>query len=213
MATIPTRREQIEDGYLPIPQLAPIGTHPGVFLDIQDFFNVTRGKYNDKTLLETVDLTRFTLGLRDDTGTLCLVQTKPMRLSRHPESVLYPLVKNFLGTEVPQDFNCLSLKGQSCWITVTHEVSEKSGKEYAKVAAILPLPAQMQQLAPQPALFDGILAEARDRARGKPALGGGVFRALSPKQPPPLPSPGAAAPFRPHSPPPLPPKALPKEIA
>ena len=93
---------------------------------------------------ETLDVTRLLFSYQDQAG-VWYVQTKEMRIPKSADSRsnLMIFVKGWLGTEVPSGFDTFELKGQSALITIEHRTAN-SGREYASIAGIMGVPAQLQ---------------------------------------------------------------------
>ena len=102
---------------------------------------IQRPSYEDPTIIETLDVTRFLFGLADGS----LIQTSEMKISGHEKSKLVGTLTSWLGSPPPIGFDTESLIGQGVTLNIVAKVSKK-GTNYSDVASVSPV---MQQLANQ----------------------------------------------------------------
>lgn len=126
-------------GEAPVP---PAGQHVVTCVNVRDFIGVQRPAFEGGT--ETLDVTRLLFSYQDQAG-VWYVQTKEMRIPKSADSRsnLMQFVKGWLGTEVPSGFDTFDLKGKQALVTIEHRTAN-SGREYASIAGIMGVPAQLQ---------------------------------------------------------------------
>jgi len=133
--------EQIGD------DLAPTGTHVATILDVNDEFEVQRQKY-ESAEMETVDLTCFLFGFRDQQGLAHRVASKRMRISGSEMSALFGFLKSLVGRAPEVGYDYCDLKGSRCLVTVEHVQRKNGSGVFAAVAALSPLPPGYTDIAP-----------------------------------------------------------------
>ena len=124
-------------------QLVQPGQHVAVCLEVKDSLGIERPTFEDPTISETVDLTRFLFGLPDGS----MIQTGEMKISGHIKSNLVKCLTGWLG-EPPQmdgSWDYCEMKGTGAMLNVAHKVSRK-GRTYADCQGIAGV---MEQLATQ----------------------------------------------------------------
>ncbi len=136
--------EQIGD------DLAPAGTFMATVIDIQDAFGVQRQKFQS-TEIETVDLTCFLFGFRDQQGYEHRVASRRMKISGNEKSSLFAFLKSLLGRAPQYGWDYMALRGQQCLLTVEHVQKRDGMGVFAGIAALSPVPAGFGQSAPQAA--------------------------------------------------------------
>jgi len=129
--------------------LAPMGTFGASILDIKDAFGVERQKY-ESTEMETVDLTCFLFGFRDQQGVEHRVASKRMRISGNEKSALFGFLKGLLGKAPEVGYDYCDLKGSRCLITAEHVQRKNGSGTYAAIASLSPLPPGYGDTAPVP---------------------------------------------------------------
>ena len=125
----------------PIENPAPAGQHLAVCLAVRDSMGIQRPSYEDPTIIETLDVTRFLFGLADGS----LVQTSEMKISGHEKSKLVGTLTSWLGSPPQVGFDTESLIGQGVTLNIVAKVSKK-GTNYSDVTSVSPV---MPQLANQ----------------------------------------------------------------
>lgn len=123
--------------------LVPAGQHVAICLDVKDSLDIERPTFDDPSITETVDLTRFLFGLPDGS----MIQTGEMKISGHEKSNLVKFLTGWLGKPPQMDgtWDYCEMKGQGAMINVQHRVSRK-GRTYADIQGIAGV---MEQLAAQ----------------------------------------------------------------
>jgi len=123
--------------------LVPAGQHVAVCLEVKDSLGIERPTFDDPSISETVDLTRFLFGLPDGS----MVQTGEMKISGHEKSNLVKFLTGWLGKPPQMDgsWDYVEMKGQGAMLNVQHKVSRK-GRTYADCQGIAGV---MEQLANQ----------------------------------------------------------------
>ena len=132
----------------PIDNPAPAGQHVAVCLAVKDSLGIQRPSYEDPSIIETLDVTRFLFGLADGS----LIQTSEMKISGHEKSKLVGTLTNWLGAPPPIGFDTESLVGQGVTLNVVAKVSKK-GTNYSDVASVSPVMAQLANQVPNVANF------------------------------------------------------------
>ena len=100
---------------------------------------VTRPKYDNPAENETVNLTYFFFGFRDQkTDSLHVLRSKPMKISLHEKSALTAFLSQWLGESPKYGFDTATLKSEGAQITVSH-VAAQNGKVYANITGISPV--------------------------------------------------------------------------
>jgi len=132
----------------PIETAAPAGNHMGVCLAVKDSFGIQRPKYEDPSVIETLDVTRFLFGLADGS----LIQTSEMKISAHEKSKLMGYLGSWQGITNGVGFDTESLTGKGAMINVVAKVS-KTGRTYADITSISPVPQGMEGQIPDRSRF------------------------------------------------------------
>ena len=118
--------------------LQPEGLFQAKILAVEDRFGVEMPKYNNPNETEKVDMTCILFGYRDAEGNPHKIATRPMRIPKlsarsREKSNLLKLLRGILGKDPQAGWDYCELKGQSTWIEVGHEVSDKTQTEYAVI--------------------------------------------------------------------------------
>jgi hypothetical protein len=114
---------------------ASSGLFLATVIDIVDLGKVTN-QFGTKVKIRIV----WVLNANDTEG-------KPFRVIRqcnasiNEKSALYDIAKSILGTAPPAPFDSEILIGRSNQLVIVKEADPKTGKEFANIKAILPLPA------------------------------------------------------------------------
>ena len=132
----------------PIATPAPAGQHVAVCLAIKDSMGIQRPSYEDPSIIETLDVTRFLFGLADGS----LIQTSEMKISGHEKSKLVGTLTSWLGAPPAIGFDTESLIGQGVTLNIVAKVSKK-GTNYADVTSVSPVMAQLANQVPNVANF------------------------------------------------------------
>ena len=132
----------------PIDNPAPAGQHVAVCLAIKDSMGIQRPSYEDPSIIETLDVTRFLFGLADGS----LIQTSEMKISGHEKSKLVGTLTSWLGAPPAIGFDTESLIGQGVTLNIVAKVSKK-GTNYADVTSVSPVMAQLANQVPNVANF------------------------------------------------------------
>lgn len=152
----------------PIATPAPAGQHVAVCLAVKDSMGIQRPSYEDPTIIETLDVTRFLFGLADGS----LIQTSEMKISGHEKSKLVGTLTSWLGSPPPIGFDTETLVGQGVTLNIVAKVSKK-GTNYADVTSVSPVMAQLANQVPPVSNFtipegDGPSASAQPVAPVQP---------------------------------------------
>lgn len=129
-------------------QPAQAGNFMAVCLDVKDSFGIQRPKYEDPSIIETLDVTRFLFGLSDGS----MVQTSEMKISAHEKSKLMGYLTSWLGITNGVGFDTESVKGKGAMINVVSKISAK-GRTYADITSISPVPQGMESQIPARVTF------------------------------------------------------------
>ena len=132
----------------PIENPAPAGQHVAVCLAIKDSLGIQRPSYDDPSIIETLDVTRFLFGLADGS----LIQTSEMKISGHEKSKLVGTLTSWLGAPPAIGFDTESLIGQGVTLNVVAKVSKK-GTSYSDVTSVSPVMPQLANQVPPIANF------------------------------------------------------------
>ena len=130
--------------------LVPAGQHVAVCLEVKDSLDIERPTFDDPSIIETVDLTRFLFGLPDGS----MIQTGEMKISGHEKSNLVKFLTGWLGKAPQMDgtWDYCEMKGQGAMLNVQHKVSRK-GRTYGDVQGIAGVMEQLAAQIPNPAQF------------------------------------------------------------
>jgi hypothetical protein len=132
----------------PIATPAPAGQHLAVCLAVKDTLNYEAPTYEDPTITEIKDVTRFLFGLADGS----MVQTSEMKISGHEKSKLVGTLVSWLGSPPPIGFDTETLVGQGVTLNIVAKVSKK-GTNYSDVTSVSPVMAQLANQVPPVANF------------------------------------------------------------
>jgi hypothetical protein len=119
-----------------------------VCLAIKDSLGIQRPSYDDPSIIETLDVTRFLFGLADGS----LIQTSEMKISGHEKSKLVGTLTSWLGSTPATGFDTETLIGQGVTLNVVAKVSKK-GTNYSDVASVSPVMPQLANQVPNVANF------------------------------------------------------------
>ena len=152
----------------PIATPAPAGQHLAVCLAVKDSMGIQRPSYDDPSIIETLDVTRFLFGVADGS----LIQTSEMKISGHEKSKLVGTSTSWLGAPPAVGFDTETLIGQGVTLNVVAKVSKK-GTSYSDVAGASPIMPQLANQVPNVAMFsipegDGPSAPAQPVAPVQP---------------------------------------------
>jgi len=104
--------------------------------------------YDDPTVIETKNFTRFLFGLTDGT----MIQTGEMTISLNEKSKLFKTLTSWNGTMPFGGFDTESMVGKGATLNIIHKTSQK-GREYADISAIMPIMQGMEAQVPDRARF------------------------------------------------------------
>ena len=133
-----------------IETVCPAGTHVGVCLQIKDTFDVSRPKYEDPSVTEIVNLTRFLFGVKVEGDVDHMVQTHDLKISGHEKSALMGLLTSWTAKSVDQlvGWDYCEMQGQPALLTIIHKTSQK-GRVYASIQGVTAIPPQLSAAAPK----------------------------------------------------------------
>ena len=132
----------------PLTTLAPAGQTFAVCLAVKDSMQIQRPSYEDPSVIETKNFTRFLFGLTDGT----LIQTGEMTISLNEKSKLFKTLTSWNGTMPFGGFDTESMVGKGATLNIIHKTSQK-GREYADISAIMPIMQGMEAQVPDRARF------------------------------------------------------------
>ncbi len=132
----------------PLTTLAPAGQTFAVCLAVKDSMQIQRPSYDDPTVIETKNFTRFLFGLTDGT----LIQTGEMTISLNEKSKLFKTLTSWNGTMPFGGFDTETMVGKGATLNIIHKTSQK-GREYADISAIMPVMAGMENQIPDRSRF------------------------------------------------------------
>ena len=132
----------------PLTTLASQGQTFAVCLAVKDSMQIQRPSYDDPSIIETKNFTRFLFGLTDGT----MIQTGEMTISLHEKSKLFKTLTSWNGTMPFSGFDTETQVGKGATLNIIHKTSQK-GREYADISAIMPIMAGMEGQVPDRARF------------------------------------------------------------
>ena len=132
----------------PLTTLASQGQTFAVCLAVKDSMQIQRPSYDDPSIIETKNFTRFLFGLTDGT----MIQTGEMTISLNEKSKLFKTLTSWNGTMPFGGFDTESMVGKGATLNIIHKTSQK-GREYADISAIMPIMAGMEAQVPDRARF------------------------------------------------------------
>jgi len=132
----------------PLTTLAPQGQTFAVCLAVKDSLQIQRPSYDDPSVIETKNFTRFLFGLPDGS----LIQTGEMTISLNEKSKLFKTLTSWNGTMPFSGFDTESMVGKGATLNIINRVSQK-GREYADITGIMPVMAGMEAQVPDRARF------------------------------------------------------------
>ena len=124
------------------------GQYLAICLEVKDSFGIQRPKYEDPSVIETLDVCRFLFGTQDGQ----LVQTGEMKISAHEKSKLTGVLTSWLGSAPGAGFDTESLRGKGAMINIVEKTSQK-GRTYSDITSITPVMAGMEAQVPQASNF------------------------------------------------------------
>ena len=111
------------------------GTFLGTIIDVVDLGKI-QTQWGEKVKIRIV----WVLDKNDSEGNPFRVM-RQVSASMNEKAALYELVKGVLGTAPPVPFDDQTLLGRSNQLVIVKETDSKTGREFANVKVILPLPA------------------------------------------------------------------------
>jgi len=132
----------------PLTTLAPAGQTFAVCLAVKDSMQIQRPSYEDPSVIETKNFTRFLFGLSDGT----MIQTGEMTISLNEKSKLFKTLTSWNGTMPFGGFDTESMVGKGATLNIMHKTSKKN-REYADITAIMPVMAGMEAQIPDRSRF------------------------------------------------------------
>jgi hypothetical protein len=109
---------------------------------------IQRPSYEDPSIIETKNFTRFLFGLTDGT----MIQTGEMTISLNEKSKLFKTLTSWNGTMPFSGFDTETMVGKGATLNIIHKTSQK-GREYADISAIMPVMAGMENQIPDRSRF------------------------------------------------------------
>jgi hypothetical protein len=110
--------------------------------------SIQRPSYDDPSIIETKNFTRFLFGLTDGT----MIQTGEMTISLNEKSKLFKTLTSWNGTMPFSGFDTETMCGKGATLNIIHKTSQK-GREYADISAIMPIMQGMEGQVPDRARF------------------------------------------------------------
>ena len=132
----------------PLTTLAPAGQTFAVCLAVKDSLQIQRPSYEDPSIIETKNFTRFLFGLPDGS----LIQTGEMTISLNEKSKLFKTLTSWNGTMPFSGFDTETMVGKGATLNIIIKTSMK-GREYADISAIMPIMAGMENQIPDRSRF------------------------------------------------------------
>ena len=132
----------------PLTTLAPAGQTFAVCLAVKDSLQIQRPSYEDPSVIETKNFTRFLFGLSDGT----MIQTGEMTISLNEKSKLFKTLTSWNGTMPFSGFDTETMVGKGATLNIIHKTSQK-GREYADISAIMPVMQGMEAQVPDRSRF------------------------------------------------------------
>ena len=132
----------------PLTTLAPAGQTFAVCLAVKDSMQIQRPSYDDPSVIETKNFTRFLFGLPDGS----LIQTGEMTISLNEKSKLFKTLTSWNGTMPFSGFDTETMVGKGATLNIIHKTSQK-GREYADISGIMPVMAGMENQIPDRSRF------------------------------------------------------------
>ena len=125
------------------------GQYLAICLEVKDSFGIERPKYEDPSVIETLDVCRFLFGTQDGQ----LVQTGEMKISAHEKSKLTGVLTSWLGSAPGAGFDTESLRGKGAMINIVEKTSMK-GRTYSDITSVTPVMAGIEAQVPQASQFN-----------------------------------------------------------
>jgi hypothetical protein len=117
-------------------------------LAVKDSLQIQRPSYEDPSVIETKNFTRFLFGLSDGT----MIQTGEMTISLNEKSKLFKTLTSWNGTMPFSGFDTETMVGKGATLNIIHKTSQK-GREYADISAIMPVMQGMEAQVPDRSRF------------------------------------------------------------
>jgi hypothetical protein len=117
-------------------------------LAVKDSLQIQRPSYEDPSIIETKNFTRFLFGLPDGT----MIQTGEMTISLNEKSKLFKTLTSWNGTMPFSGFDTETMVGKGATLNIIHKTSQK-GREYADISAIMPVMQGMENQIPDRSRF------------------------------------------------------------
>ena len=133
--------------------LPPAGTFLAVCCGVKDSFDVERPTFDDPSVIEKVNLTRFAFGFTAQDGINYIVTTREFKISAHEKANLFQFLMQWLGHPPTIGWDYMEMTGKGAQITVGHESSRKTGRTFPTIATIAPVMDALQPQVPDMALF------------------------------------------------------------
>jgi len=165
----------------PLTTLAPQGQTFAVCLAVKDSMNIQRPSYEDPSIIETKNFTRFLFGLPDGT----MIQTGEMTISLNEKSKLFKTLTSWNGTMPFSGFDTKTMVGKGATLNIIHKTSQK-GREYADISAIMPVMAGMENQIPDRSRFSIPSGENQNDITLQPAPVQQIAPASTVEQPQPM---------------------------
>ena len=194
--------------------LPPAGTFLAVCCGCKDSFDVERPTFDDPSVIEKVNLTRFAFGFTAQDGINYVVTTREFKISAHEKANLFQHLMQWLGHPPTIGWDYMEMVGKGAQITVGHESSRKTGRTFPTIATIAPVMDALKPQVPDMALFplpagDGPedpqpvptpAPAPQGQALPEPAAPAPAPAPAAPAQPAPAPQPQVPAPVQPVQP-------------
>ena len=132
----------------PLTTLAPAVQTFAVCLAVKDSMQIQRPSYEDPSIIETKNFTRFLFGLPDGS----LIQTGEMTISLNEKSKLFKTLTSWNGTMPFGGFDTETMVGKGATLNIIHKTSQR-GREYADISAIMPVMQGMEGQVPDRSKF------------------------------------------------------------
>ena len=192
--------------------LPPAGTFLAVCCGCKDTFDVERPTFDDPSVIEKVNLTRFAFGFTAQDGINYIVTTREFKISAHEKANLFQFLMQWLGHPPTIGWDYMEMTGRGAQITVGHETSRRTGRVFPAITTIAPVLDALKPQVPDAALYplpagDGP-ADPQPAPTPAPAPQGQALpepaapapAPAAPAQPAPAPQPQVPAPAQPIQP-------------
>ena len=133
--------------------LPPAGTFLAVCCGVKDTFDVERPTFDDPSVIEKVNLTRFAFGFTAQDGINYIVTTREFKISAHEKANLFQFLMQWLGHPPTIGWDYMEMTGRGAQITVGHETSRRTGRVFPAITTIAPVLDALKPQVPDASLY------------------------------------------------------------